>query len=358
MMIAHGLRTALPTLALLLSLPSLLSAQQISFAPDSVLSARARGVVDEFLRVASREKLTEQHLARLTTGDFMKTMTPMVDTAPFSADYIYRATSVLGLVDSSLAVAVSAVGDTVPRFGPLTIEMVLFLVSNDVGELRIAQLRRYSALEETVRFAEYVDTSADFPRSLKGEIVRERTGALMSNQQLRAHLVENRVRFQALAKQFAGRDSLRVLGRNDLSVTQLNRTGIDWGAAAESIPQEAIDEYLASATPKQRIEMQQHLKKIEGMRKAGRDSLTRYARRYRIPLQKIDSTIALMKELRISFVNGALPWKSTIQFTVGGTFTDAVGFLYAPKGGLPLLSPDEYYYLEEVGDGWWIFRAT
>jgi hypothetical protein len=47
-----------------------------------------------------------------------------------------------------------------------------------------------------------------------------------------------------------------------------------------------------------------------------------------------------------------------VQLTVGGYFDDVCGYIYSPSGELPLVSPDEYFYLEDLGDGWWIFRST
>ena len=43
--------------------------------------------------------------------------------------------------------------------------------------------------------------------------------------------------------------------------------------------------------------------------------------------------------------------------TVGGYVDDAIGYLYSPTGEIPAVSNEEYYYLEPLDDGWWIFRA-
>ena len=189
-------------------------------------------------------------------------------------------------------------------------------------------------------------------------MTRELSAILLSNAQLREHYTANREQFRVLAGHFVRRDSLRVLGRVDRNVNQLNRVGIEWGAAAQHTPKEAIDEYLASATPEQRSSFETQLRAVDAMRKMGRDSLARYARKYRLNVARIDSAVAIMRDLRITFVNAILPWKGTVQFTVAGAHTDAIGYFFAPNGGVPNVAPEEYYYLEEIGDGWWIFRAT
>jgi hypothetical protein len=326
---------------------------------DSVEAARAASTVTRFIAASIRPKgLANEDVVALTTGDFDGKMLPQVGRRPFTSGPEYRVRSVRSIADGdSLAiVAVTSVVDTLPVFGPLAAEMTFF-VRRDSAGWRISDMRRFGRFEARAAEIRAVDSSTAYPRAIKPAIVREYSSVLLSNDQLRANLEARRARFDDLVARFGGRDSLRLLGRVDHSVTQLNRVGIQWGEAAQEIPKEAVDEYMASATPKQQLQMREQLKHVARMRQAGRDSLSKYARKYGIAVSRIDSTIELMYDLDVSFVNAQLPWKGAVQLTVGGVLDDAIGYLYTPSGEKPLISADEYYYLEDLGGGWWIFRA-
>jgi hypothetical protein len=108
----------------------------------------------------------------------------------------------------------------------------------------------------------------------------------------------------------------------------------------------------------QQKDMRLRISAAANSHRKGRDTLARIAKRIGIGLARVDSATALMRDLRVSFINARLPWKGAVQFTVGGNRDDVLGYLYSPSGELPLVSPEEYFYMEDLGDGWWIFRAT
>jgi hypothetical protein len=348
------LRRFLPVLALLSAVPAI---AQHPFK-DSLRAAGAANAVVSFIGKTSTKGIDSDHLIDYTVGRFTEKMKPLLGKVPFPAHLGYEVTGVLSVrEDDSLAtVAVTSIADTLGGFGPLAIEMTFFVQLDEKG-WRIADMRRFKHIESRADEIRSIDSSRDYPRAIKPLMIRELSSVLLSNAQLRENFERNRSRFADLASRFLGRDSLRILGRTDRSIVQLNRVGIDWGTAAHEIPKEAIDEYLASASAKDRAAMRAQLKHAERLRGVGRDSVAKHARRYGLSVARLDSTVALMSDLRISFVNAQLPWKGAVQMTVGGVIDDAIGYLYSPSGEIPIVSNDEFYYLEPIADGWWIFRA-
>ena len=325
---------------------------------DSADVAKIRAAIDEFIDNTS-DSLETEHLAKYTVGRFTARMESLVGTRLFEPAMFYHIGGVQSIdpADTLAIAAVTSHGDTLPLFGPLAIEMTFFMHKSDSAGWRIAGLRRFGATEARASEIRYIDSSSAFPKSLKPIVVREVSAVLLSNAQLRENFQSKRAKFKDLASRFNGRDSLRMLGRIDRKVQQLNRVALNWGTAGQEIPKNIIDEYLASAAPAERERIRTELKHAETLRRVGRDSLAKHARRYKLNLARIDQTIELMHELRITFVNAELPWKGAVQLTVAGVHDDAIGYLYTPTGELPAISDDEYYYLESLGDNWYIFRA-
>ncbi|HVK40152.1 MAG TPA: hypothetical protein VNA88_16595 [Candidatus Kapabacteria bacterium] len=318
----------------------------------------AAQAVVAFISASATKGIDSVYLYEHAVGRFVEKMLPLAGQKPFPPHLRYEVTAVQSIRDDdSLAmVALTSVVDTLGGFGPLAVEMTFFVQLDEKG-WRIADMRRFKHIETRAHEIRAIDTSSDYPRALKPRMVRELSSVLLSNEQLRENFHRNRAGFADLAARFSGRDSLRILGRTDRSIVQLNRLGIEWGVAAHEIPKEAIDEYLASASPKDRAALRTELKHAERMRRIGRDSLAKHARRYGLSVAHLDSTVALMADLRVSFVNAQLPWKGAVQMTVGGVIDDAIGYLYSPNGEIPIVSNDEFYYLEQIADDWWIFRA-
>jgi len=294
---------------------------------------------------------TDELATQLTNGDrgalmFSKTLRYAVQHA-FSVQ----------VNDSLGVVAVAATGDTVALFGPLTIDFAfLFRKVEQVG-WRISAIRRQIGIEEAQKRLDALKSTTDFPEKLKPVMAREWGTYLLSNQQVEKHFQGNREHFGTLLAQFQRGDSLMMVGRSGDKMSQLNYHSILWDAATDETPQDVVKEYLATATPAQRKAMQAQLRYVERLRKAGRDTLATIARIYQLPLVRLDSIAAMMKELRVKFINAKLPWKNAVQFTVDGQFDNVFGYIYCPND-CPFVSPEEYYYLEDLGEGWWLFRST
>ena len=128
--------------------------------------------------------------------------------------------------------------------------------------------------------------------------------------------------------------------------------------AFEEIPQEAIEEFLADAPEDVR---QNVLRRVEVAEKHEREAtavLAESARGAGVRPAEVEEIGRLMKLGRIQFVNTELPFRDAILLTVSGKLEQAIGYLYTPHGELPWINPEEYFYLEELGDGWWIFRSA
>ncbi len=270
---------------------------------------------------------------------------------------VQRAFSAHGNGDSLGVVTVVATGDTAAMLGPLTIDFVFLFRKVDSATWRIGAVRRQVGTEQVQKRLATLAATADFPEKLKPIMAREWGTFLMNNQQVRENFQQHRERFNQLLAQFQRGDSLLMVGRSSDKMSQLNYHSILWDAATEETPKEVVDEYLATATPAQRKQMQTQLRYVERLRKAGRDTLTKIARTYRLPVPRLDSIAAMMKELRVKFINAKLPWSNAVQFTVDGQFDNVFGYIYCPNDS-PFISPEEYYYLEDLGGGWWLFRST
>jgi len=47
-----------------------------------------------------------------------------------------------------------------------------------------------------------------------------------------------------------------------------------------------------------------------------------------------------------------------LHFVIGGITDNSVGFLYSEKRTPPEISASEYIWVEDLGDGWYLFRTT
>lgn len=244
----------------------------------------------------------------------------------------------------------------VPFFGPYVLDWVFFVRSTENG-WRISNIRRQSRTDNVIKQLRALDSANQYPASLKPIIAREISPMLMHNARLREHFNSHRDAFTQLAGQFHRSDSLRIIARTDRSIILLNSTSLDWGIAGQEIPKEVVDEFMATANPEQQKYMRKQLEVAAAMRRDGRERLAGIARRLHLDTARLDTVVNLMHDVGVGFINSQLPWKKSVQFTLGGLFDDAVGYIYAPGDG-PYISDEEYFYLEELGDGWWIFRST
>lgn len=345
---------------LLLMLATNLQAQRPAQFRDPIDSIILSGMTERYIELSrgrwmhydSIDVYTTDELAdQLTNGNrgalmFSKTLSYAVQRA-FSVH----------VNDSLGVVTVAATGDTVPMFGSLTIDFVFLFRKVDQAGWRISAIRRQVGTEQVQKRLATLSATTDFPEKLKPIMAREWGTFLLSNQQVKEHFQGNRERFNQLLAQFQHGDSLLMVGRSSDKMSQLNYHSILWDAATEETPQDVVNDYLATATPAQRKEMQAQLRYVERLRKAGRDTLAKIARRYRLSVPQLDSITAMMRELRVKFINAKLPWSNAVQFTVDGQLDNVFGYIYCPNN-CPFVSPEEYYYLEDLGGGWWLFRST
>ena len=70
---------------------------------------------------------------------------------------------------------------------------------------------------------------------------------------------------------------------------------------------------------------------------------------------KEQSTIGA-RHLYVNFVSDK---DGVLDFSIGGIIDNSVGYLYVPEGSkVPTMSPSEFIYIEEIADGWYIYKTT
>ncbi|MDB5033365.1 MAG: hypothetical protein JWQ98_606 [Chlorobi bacterium] len=354
----------LPALALASLL--LCSASSIAQNPaprfhDPADSAKIMGVVTRYLAFMPNDTIPNAMVDLLTAGEMQKRLIASHGLpVRFPAPFIYTLSAPRSVRDNdSLAIVTAAVSSgIVPLFGPLTVDWVFFLQPVD-NAWRLTAIRRLAGIEDAVAQMNQLDSS-NYPLKLKKIIAAETGRTLLSNDQIRQHFRDHSVDFQRLAENFRrpGHDSIWMMGRTDRVITQVNNFGISWGDAAQNIPHDVAEEFLAKLPREQQAGLRAQLRQAEETRKEGYDSLARIAKRIGITTKRLDSMVMMMHDLGISFANTRLPWKGAVQFTLGGHFDDVVGLIYSPGGGVPLVSPREYFYVEQIAEGWWMFRST
>ncbi len=248
--------------------------------------------------------------------------------------------------------------DSIPFHGRVAVDWFWYLRRNDAGDWRISSVRRTQGILEGMNTLRLIDTSAAYPPSVKAEVAREEGGMLLDNGMLRSAFEQNRGVLGELVSRLAANPTITMLERQGSRVRQFNGKYIDWGLAFEEIPQEAIEEFLADAPEDVR---QNVLRRVEVAEKHEREAtavLAESARGAGVRPAEVEEIGRLMKLGRIQFVNTELPFRDAILLTVSGKLEQAIGYLYTPHGELPWINPEEYFYLEELGDGWWIFRSA
>lgn len=354
------LRRLWPVLAtiFLFSAASALAQRPVPFK-DPANVARVRAGLDTFLRLCADTAIAVERIDEFASDEFAHEVRQGGKAPVWFEPQSWRIGEIvsLGAGDSLAMVNVISRADSLPMFGYFDIDWTFFMRLSK-GGWKVSALRRLNGFEESVEMLRFLDTASSYPASLKPEMVRENSAMLLSNDQLRRHFAEHAADFQALAAEFTRRDSLQVVARVGNRVMQFNHHVIDWGMAAHDIPQQVIDEYMRSASPEEQARIQSQLRIAEKMRRDGNDSLAKILKKKKIAVARVEKVVSMMHDLRVVFINSQLPWKGAVQLTVAGKMDNAVGYIYSPKGGLPLISPAEYFYLEDLGNGWWIFRAT
>jgi len=353
------IRVRLLLLLLLCTTASALHAQPFYPFTRTEDSLEAIAVVQRYVALQPGTRLDNAEVAAMTTGEFASDITSKQGLIA-SLFQRFRPT-ILGAMairpdDSLVLVTTTMEIDSVPYAGVVMLDPVFFVRRTDEG-MRIEGYDHQRRITNAIAQLHLVDTSREYPPSIRPLISREIGALLLSNAQLRAHLNEHRAEFAQLAEMFAGDRKLKLLAREDHTPTQINNVGIYWGAAAQIVPQSAIDEYMRTATKEQQRALRAQIAAVDQQRKIGEDTLRSVIARQKLTPQRVSAAIDLMHTLRIQFVNADLPADGVVQFTVAGREGLALGYIYSPSGALPRISRDEYIYLEELGGGWWIFRS-
>ncbi|MGE3801647.1 MAG: hypothetical protein AB7H80_11555 [Candidatus Kapaibacterium sp.] len=260
--------------------------------------------------------------------------------------------------DSLLMVTSRAWPDSVPFVGTVSVDWIWFLRKNPENHWRIYSLRRTQGLYEAMQALRLIDTTTAYPNSLRDDIALEKSTILLSNEQIRGLFPLLRSHLEELVNRVRGHDSIQFVGREGDRVNQFNRYYINWGMASHNIPDEAVEEFLVGATEEQKEQMKKLLQAAERQRYQGEVTLRKWEREAGIPATILDDIAVLMKKGRIQFMNTQLPWEDAVLLTMAGSADHAIGLIFSPHGGVPLVSPEEYFYLEDLGAGWWIFRSS
>lgn len=355
------LQSILPVIIVFLSIVYGARAQGPKPFPDAEAGVAAMNLVSDFYRYGSSPVgIHPDSIERYAIDWFSEYLAERGQQSFWPAGVRYSVDNVFKIysTDSAAMVTARTWPDSLPYFGPLTIDWTWFLRRNPEGEWRIAYVRRTDGLDKALEMLHLLDTTDMFPDRIKPDIAREHSTILLSNEQIRAEFNANRVSFDSLVALVATHDSIRFVERTGDRISQFNLVMINWGLASEDVPQEVIDEYLATASAEEREAMEARLRTAENQKREGETALQGFERRARLKAGTLAKVGALMKTTRVRFINAELQWRDAILLTLGGNVNDAVGFLYSPEGELPLISPEEFFYLEDLGDGWWIYRAT
>lgn len=88
----------------------------------------------------------------------------------------------------------------------------------------------------------------------------------------------------------------------------------------------------------------------------------------KINLAKFSNVVTLLsrgkkeqseKAARRLFINFAKNDGGTFELNIGGILDNSVGYLYVPPGAKPpTMSPSKFIYIEEITDGWYVYKTT
>ena len=329
--------------------------------PDPVAAEKAAVLVEDFFRLGFDPKgISEDDVDQYGVDRFADYLSSIVDSPFWVVPQQYEVQNVYKIynTDSAAIVTSRTLTDSLPYFGLVEVDWVWFLRQIDGGEWRISDVRRTNGLLKAVNMIRFIDTTSVFPERIKPDIVREESTLLLSNRQIREEFAKNRPVLDQLVGLLVDNDSIKFIERTGERVSQFNFTMIDWGMASQDVPQDVLEEYLANASPEEKEMMESRLRAAEKQRAEGKRMVKNLAKKASVDPETIESAIAMMKKTRVSFVNTVLQWDGAMLLTLAGKVNDVTGFLYSPKGEVPLISPEEYFYLEDLGGGWWLFRAT
>ena len=346
---------------LLVASSALVYGQRPQPYPDQARGQEAKQLVEDFFqRGFDPSGIKADDVDRFAIDKFAELLETSVGSPFWPVSQPYEVLDVYKIypTDSAVIVTARTVVDSLRYFGRVRVDWVWFLRIADGDQWRISSVRRSGGLLKAMQMLRYIDTTSVFPTVIKPEVAREEGAILLCNEQLRKEFAGSRAALNDLVSLLKGQDSLKYVERTGERISLFNYTMIDWKMAAQEVPQEALDEFMANATEEEKAMMEVRLRTAQKQKAEGIRMLNNLARRAKVDPELLDDVLLRMKQARVTFVNTDLPWPGAMQLTLAGNVDNAVGFLYTPTGEVPLISPEEYFYLEDLGDGWWIFRAT
>ncbi len=257
-----------------------------------------------------------------------------------------------------LMVQMTTYPDSVPYHGIVEVDWSWFVRRNDEGEWRLSAVRRTQGILQGIEAMKMIHGEPAYPASIKPVVAREEEGILLSNRDLRREFAEHLGALNELVARLEESDQIRVLERQGDRPRQLNTKLVDWGMAANELSEEVIAEFIALAPPEAQSELESRLRAAEKQKEKATLAMQAHAREFGLRPSVVDEIVILMKQARIRFINTETPFKDGVLMTIDGELEQAVGFLYSPHGELPWINPEEFFYLEELGDGWWIYRSA
>ena len=361
LIVEHMQRVFIWVCLIVVSSGAVLYGQRPQPYPNPVESAKAKQLVEEFFHAGfDPAGIKDSDVDRFSVDKFAEFLQTNVGSPFWPTPQPYEILDVYKIypTDSAAIVTARTVVDSLPYWGKVHVDWVWFVRIVEGDGWRISSVRRTTGLLKAMGMMHFIDSTADFPDRIKPVIAREEGMILLSNAQLRAEFERSRPALDQLVATLATQDSIQFIERTGDRVSQFNYTMIDWKMAAQDLPQEVLEEYMQNASEAEKQQMEIRLRAAEKQKAEGYRMLENLGKKAQIEAKTLETVVDLMKKGQVKFVNTDLPWEGAVLMTVAGKVNDAIGFLYSPKGQLPLISPEEYFYLEDLGGGWWIFRAT
>ena len=149
-------------------------------------------------------------------GWFAGYLEKQIGTRFWSVPHRYQVDKVFSIRDndSLLMVTSRAWPDSVPLFGRLTVDWMWFLQKNEEEQWRIYSVRRTQGIYKAIQALRHIDTSAEYPNSLRSTIAYEESAIMLSNEQVRSEFPELRPQLEKIIDLLSVSDSIRFVGRN------------------------------------------------------------------------------------------------------------------------------------------------
>lgn len=327
---------------------------------DSGTIVEVRLLVERFMQVAHLPKGLDSTTIKALSADWLEGyLLERVGEPFFQVANRYEIGDVWAIrpEETILTVEMVSYPDSIPGHGLVEVDWNWFLRKTDNG-WRISAVRRTQGLFQAMQTLQMIDEAVAYPSSVKPLLVREEGGILLSNAQLRTLFESNRAGLTELVARLIANPEIRVLERSGDHPRQVNTKMVDWGMAAHTLTEEMISEFYQTAPEETHGEIEARLRAAETQRQKASLAMTETLRGIGVRPSTVDEIILLMKQSRIRFINTETPFKGGMIMTVAGALEQAIGFLYSPHGELPWINPEEFFYLEELADGWWIFRSA